>query len=320
MNSPLSNHLPRVANRAIATLSAIAVCCCVSGVSAQVTQVYSFEPGLEGFAPNGGGIMVAQDTIGATDGTSSMKVSIVSGASFVGALTGNLAPAIGDPPGVDFVRFDLTILEQFPTEPGDFIDTSIMLFGSSQPDYPGGQLEGLQLQFFVDQVPLGDLDVGTHEVQIDLTTSTHPLTFEDGSFNDIIGTEGSGEFDIIPTGFQIYFSKSSTAPWTGYIDNVRVGLVVEGLAGDYNGNDEIDAADYTVWRDAMTAGATDLLNDSTPGTVDESDFVYWRDNFGDMLGSGAGSGTAVIPEPGSGLLLLVGGLLLSVERRGRTNC
>ena len=42
---------------------------------------YSFEDGLQGFAPNGLGISVAQDTIGATDGTKSMKISIVSGAT-----------------------------------------------------------------------------------------------------------------------------------------------------------------------------------------------------------------------------------------------
>jgi hypothetical protein len=70
-----------------------------------------------------------------------------------------------------------------------------------------------------------------------------------------------------------------------------------GLDGDYNENDEIDAADYTVWRDALTAGATVLANDPTPGVVDESDFIYWRDHFGDTLGSGAGSGAAAVPEP-----------------------
>jgi hypothetical protein len=35
-------------------------------------------------------------------------------------------------------------------------------------------------------------------------------------------------------------------------------LAAAGLAGDYNENDVIDAADYVVWRDAMTAGLTSL--------------------------------------------------------------
>jgi len=86
---------------------------------------------------------------------------------------------------------------------------------------------------------------------------------------------------------------------------LQLELASAGLLGDYNGNDEIDAADYTAWRDALTAGATTLANDPTPGTVDESDFLYWRDHFGEALGSGAGSGAAAVPESASLALLLM---------------
>jgi hypothetical protein len=91
--------------------------------------------------------------------------------------------------------------------------------------------------------------------------------------------------------------------------------VVSGLAGDYNGNEEIDAADYTVWRDALTAASTSLANDPTPGTVDESDFLYWRTHYGESLGSGSGSAAAV-PEPNTLAMLFLGSLLsLAVRRR-----
>ena len=192
-------------------LCAIVIVSAAGPLNAQITQAYSFEFDLEGFGPNGGGVTITQDTIGATDGDHSMKFAIVQGATFVGALTGNLNPAIGDPPGVDFVLFDVTSLDAFPVDPPGFVDVGITMFGSSQPDYPGGQQEGLQVQFFLDQVSLGDLEVGTHEIRIDLTEATHPLTFEPGSFNDIIGTFGSGPNDIIPTGFRIYINKSGTA-------------------------------------------------------------------------------------------------------------
>lgn len=70
------------------------------------------------------------------------------------------------------------------------------------------------------------------------------------------------------------------------------------LLGDYNDNGIIDAADYTAWRDAMTAGSSSLSNDPTPGTVDETDFTYWRAHFGELLGSGAGeAASAAVPEP-----------------------
>jgi dextranase len=72
------------------------------------------------------------------------------------------------------------------------------------------------------------------------------------------------------------------------------------LNGDYNQDGVIDAADYTVWRDAMAAGSTTLPNDPTPGTVDESDFEYWRVHFGETAGGAASiaaSGLAAVPEP-----------------------
>ena len=100
-----------------------------------------------------------------------------------------------------------------------------------------------------------------------------------------------------------------------------MGQIVGGgpLLGDYNGNDAIDAADYTVWRDALEAAETDLLNDPTPGTVDESDFTYWRDHFGETAGSGAGAGSAAaVPEPSAFLSLAIGGLWgasLGIRRR-----
>jgi rhamnogalacturonan endolyase len=69
---------------------------------------------------------------------------------------------------------------------------------------------------------------------------------------------------------------------------------VPGLAGDYNNNGQVDAADYSVWRDAVAAGL-DTLTNRDPSKmngedlVGESDFLFWRDHFGEVLG---GSGQA----------------------------
>src|SRR3954466_644163 len=194
----------------------------LSAATAKAQLVYSFEAppvNPDGFGPNGGGVTVTQDTIGATQGANSMKVAVVSGATFVGALTGVVNPLIGDPPGVSAITFDL-IIPQGGAFTGGFDLIGVTIFGASQPG-PGQQF-GLQAQF-ADFEHIDGKAAGTYPVQIDLTSATHPLTFAaNQSFNQIFGTVGSGPNDIIPTGFQFFINKSSDAATTVYIDNVRV--------------------------------------------------------------------------------------------------
>jgi hypothetical protein len=69
------------------------------------------------------------------------------------------------------------------------------------------------------------------------------------------------------------------------------------LPGDYNHNGTVDAADYVLWRKG------DPSADSNGDTfVDQVDFDFWRTNFGNTAGPGAGSGgltAAGVPEPAS---------------------
>jgi hypothetical protein len=65
------------------------------------------------------------------------------------------------------------------------------------------------------------------------------------------------------------------------------------LAGDYNRNGVVDAADYTTYRDQF-GGATSLPNDATVG-VAADDWVRWKNAFGQSVPS-AVVGMAV-PEP-----------------------
>ncbi|MFH7813508.1 hypothetical protein ACH0C8_16530, partial [Acetobacter lovaniensis] len=74
------------------------------------------------------------------------------------------------------------------------------------------------------------------------------------------------------------------------------------VAGDYNGNGRVDAADYVLWRKGGP-----LQNEvNTPGTVDPSDYDAWRARFGNVTaGSGSGSlGAGAVPEPSTSLLAL----------------
>jgi T5SS/PEP-CTERM-associated repeat protein len=80
------------------------------------------------------------------------------------------------------------------------------------------------------------------------------------------------------------------------------------LAGDYNDDGVVDAADYSVWRDNLGQSVT-LPNQATPGSVTEHGREVWAANYGATLVSGA------IPEPNALALaaLALGGV--AVGRR-----
>jgi len=197
--------------------AAIAVACCVSAAQAAGTLAYSFETGNDGFGPNGGGTYT-QDTIGATEGTGSLKVAIPAGPTFVGGLTGNLAPSIGDPPGVSHILFDMTIVD--PYAGSGFAVVGVTVWGCTQ----GGVSCGNPFQF-ADFEHIGGKAAGTYtDIRIDLDSAVHahPITFETGmSFNEIFGPNPGDPLDIIPTHFQLFFNQTGDAPVTVYIDNIR---------------------------------------------------------------------------------------------------
>jgi hypothetical protein len=324
MDTTYSSH-PRHTScnyaRGFVALAAIALLLnfAISGHAApNPVLAYSFENDVQGFAPNGGGITVSQDTIGATDGTHSLMVSMVGGQTFAGALTSTIDPSIyGNPPGLDHVLFDLTIVQRFdipnPTPPPDrlgFARIGVYAFGASQPDGGGNQFfdKAILADIQNDEVSIGNLEPGTYpDMRIDMDKLTDPLDFNVKTFNQIFGVLGSGS-DLIPTGFEFYINKSGGAdfPLTVYIDNVRFGTSVP---GDYNGNDVVDAADYALWRKTVSPTPPSFRNEvASLGTIDAADYTAWRARFGNFMppaGSGSSLGGGSVPEPASVWLSLV---------------
>jgi T5SS/PEP-CTERM-associated repeat protein len=73
---------------------------------------------------------------------------------------------------------------------------------------------------------------------------------------------------------------------------VFLNVVAATLAGDFNSNGVVDAADYVVWR---KTNGTQVAYDS------------WRSHFGQAAGSGSGTvSNAAVPEPSALVLLILG--------------
>jgi hypothetical protein len=76
-----------------------------------------------------------------------------------------------------------------------------------------------------------------------------------------------------------------------YLDILRSATII---AGDFNNNGAVDAADYVVWREGLGAKYT------------QNDFDVWRTNFGKTVNAGSASNVnSLSAEPVSGFLFAV---------------
>jgi hypothetical protein len=92
------------------------------------------------------------------------------------------------------------------------------------------------------------------------------------------------------------------------------------LAGDYNGNGVVDAADYVVWRKAlgqMVPPGTGADGDGD-GTIGMGDYNFWRGRFGNTSVSGSALETGAVPEPGHLAWMVAVGLSLAGARMRRS--
>jgi hypothetical protein len=92
---------------------------------------------------------------------------------------------------------------------------------------------------------------------------------------------------------------------------VRTNLTGGGeVAGDYNNNGTVDAADYVVWRKTLgDVGAGLPADGNNDGMIDADDYNLWRTNFGRSASAGASLSTGAVPEPaGAAMLALAVGL------------
>ena len=112
----------------------------------------------------------------------------------------------------------------------------------------------------------------------------------------IANLDGGGVFSTVP----VMNVSGGLAENLVFISSVEV---LDFAEGDYNFDGVVDAADFTVWRDAEGSTTVAEPDGNGDGVVDMLDYNLWKSNFGTTTVSGASSATTV-PEPtGLGLFL-----------------
>jgi hypothetical protein len=149
-----------------------------------------------------------------------------------------------------------------------------------------------------------------------LTPSTGTLLNSDGVAINPGDQVSAGLFGGMEYFYDVYFDSTSDGfgiPGL-YLTNLQT-VEAEGLPGDYNEDNVVNAADYVAWRNNF-GNAEALPNDDTAG-VDNDDYDRWRNNYGMMLGSGqSASGTAAaVPEPASLILAICAMATLAMRQR-----
>ena len=249
------------------------------------------------FIMNGG--IVYAGTIIETAGDFDFNGGTLSVAQFSGTLDqdgGTLAP--GDSPGLTNISGDYN-LNAGVVEIELFGDGGVAGTDHDQVSVVGTATLGGEL--------LVDIDSGftpqSADAFIVLTAGTLVGTFANVGDGGRVGTLGGlGSFVVS------YDSASNQVVLADF-------LAGPFLAGDYNADGVVDAADYTLWRDNLGASPGTLVNDANGGVIGATQYATWRANFGNTLPPAAVQTTGV-PEPASVALCgLLAALLFGVRRR-----
>lgn len=158
--------------------------------------------------------------------------------------------------------------------------------GNSDPTTSG---EWVILQEIdMSSVPSGWYRLG---IEYDPATGAVTATFGDQTFNHTTATGLVGTFFV---GYREGITGATSLRFELHNPPIFDLFVEAGLAGDYNEDGEVDAADYILWR----------KNPASFGG-DPAGYNTWRANFGaGMGGARATQATGAVPEPAS--LLWIG--------------
>lgn len=116
----------------------------------------------------------------------------------------------------------------------------------------------------------------------------------------IEGTSPEGTAFVRVTAGALGMVAGTGNPQSGFFDDLVLTVAtVAGNLGDFNGDNIVDAADYTLWRDHLgDADESGIGGNGDGGGVTQDDYFVWRDNYGMTYAPLAGASQAA-PEPAS---------------------
>ena len=148
--------------------------------------------------------------------------------------------------------------------------------------------------------------------------------WREGIMSTVYGSSTSQEAAMDPSITQ-GTRKRLTALDAAGLSDIGWTVLAPALPGDYNNDDSVNAADYTVWRNTLGQLGSGLAADGNRNNqIDAGDYAVWKSHFGETVGSGAGADSAPgdlpaakysVPEPATLLPVIAAGALLAAIRR-----
>ena len=134
--------------------------------------------------------------------------------------------------------------------------------------------------------------------------------FPDANGNLWVESDGNGSFQLtaeavsrgydLETEYLFYLYDDQGPSWDfGGPEGAMAAFLLPPLPGDYNVDGEVDAADYTTWRNNLGAPAGTLPNDTDGGPIGAAQYATWKANFGTTTTGSAAQQVGAVPEPTS---------------------
>src|SRR5690606_16677972 len=105
---------------------------------------------------------------------------------------------------------------------------------------------------------------------------------------DWTGVSPAGELDVI-----------SPHAWDppNLMTSGQVTLLAVALPGDFNGDNQVDADDYTLWKQQFGSVGDFAADGNGDQVVDAADYTLWRNNLGaGVVGDDAALTASAVPE------------------------